>query len=199
MLRSDNMRSWRRAPSGSSIQRSAINPSSCYFLEWPRHSVVKDSDARRLRSGSKCSEDVMKRWCDVGERVDHPRGHRGSRRLLHWRCGRGCSSLSEDQRTNQLRRQQRIKRAFTQTVRGNLLHHQSGAEIFYIHIYQVVEFRVNPNSPLCNLGLFQSEVGSVWDVFEYRKSKSGWISSSDRRQRTREARKVNSRDFTLIN
>ena len=61
-------------------------------------------------------------------------------------------------RDDQLRRQQRIKRAFTQTVRGNFQHHQSGAEIFYIHIYQVVEFRVIPNSPLSSLRLAQSDM-----------------------------------------
>ena len=116
----------------------------------------------------------MKRCCDVGKHADHPRGHRGLRRSLHRRYARRSSSSSEDQRTDQLRRQQRIKRTFAQTVRGHLLHHQrSGAEVFYIHRYQVVEFIVISNSPLCNLGLFQSEVGSVWGVFEYRKSNPG--------------------------
>ena len=48
-----------------------------------------------------------------------------------------------------------------------------GTEVFYIHRYQVVEFLVISNSPLCNLGLFQSEVCLVWGVFQYRKSNPG--------------------------
>ena len=43
------------------------------------------------------------------------------------------------------------------------LHRQrSGAEVFYIYRYQVVVFLVISISPHCNLGLFQSGVGSVW-------------------------------------
>ena len=43
------------------------------------------------------------------------------------------------------------------------LHRQrSGAEVFYIHRFQVVAFLVISISPHCNVGLFQSGVGSVW-------------------------------------
>ena len=48
-------------------------------------------------------------------------------------------------------------------VREDLLHRRrDGAEISYIHRYQVVEFLVISISPRCNPWLFQSGVGSVW-------------------------------------
>ena len=71
-----------------------------------------------------------------------------------------------EHRTDQLRghiNTEDQKDFYADGVRGDLFHRQrSGAEVFYIHRYQVVKFLVILNSPRCNLGLFQSRVSSVW-------------------------------------
>ena len=94
------------------------------------------------------------------QRTDHPRRPRGSRE----------SSSSEEQRTKIIH--------VDPEDQEDLPRQRSGAEVFYIHRYQVVAFLVISISARCNLWLFQSEVGSVWlslDVFEYRKFSPGGL------------------------
>ena len=58
---------------------------------------------------------------------------------------------------------------WTTKNQGELLHRRrSGAEVFYIHRFQVVEILVISNSSRCNLGLFQFEIHSVGGVLNTR-------------------------------
>ena len=65
----DNMHSWRWVSSGSRVQPSANSPSTRCIWKWPWLSDVKDSAASRLRSSSKCADDIETWWCDVGQRA----------------------------------------------------------------------------------------------------------------------------------
>ena len=77
-------------------------------------------------------------------------------------CARRSCSSSEEQWADQLRGQQRIKKTSTQTVRGDLLHHQNScAMLFYItntrwwnfFLYRILLDAIQGCS---NLGLAQS-------------------------------------------
>ena len=92
--------------------------------------------------------------------------------------GRNTSSMKKDQ--------------------GVDIHQHEIEKIFYI-IREVAprlsasteQFLVISNSPRCILGLFPSEVGSVW-VCLHTEIQSGWITSWGRRRRTKEIRNVSS-------
>ena len=90
----------------------------------------------------------------ISSRINHIDG-RGSRKDLRPQgsAAGSTTSSSEEQRSDHSR--------WPRGSRGST-RLRSGADVFYIHRYQVVAFLVISISPRCNLGLFQSGVGSAW-------------------------------------
>ena len=133
----------------------------------------------RTNGGSSCVDDEGSRRIPASAesyRQDHHIDGRGSRKDLRPQGSAAGSTTSseEEQQTDHSRRtrgsrgsssseEQRTKLIHVDPEDREDLHRQrSGADVFYIHRYQVVVFLVITISLRCSLGLFRSGVGSVW-------------------------------------
>ena len=98
------------------------------------------------------------------QQQDQGHHRRRSSRIIHIDEGgsKEGSSFAEDQPQDQRHRRRRNSGQIDTEDEEDLHRQRSGAEVFYIHRYQVVVFLVTSISPHCNLLLFQFGVGSVW-------------------------------------
>ena len=136
------------------LQRISSRINHIYWRE-PRKDLCRGSAAGLTTSTEEDQGRIFVRKDHQQDQPDQPHHRRkNSGQIIHVDSGSRASSSSEEQRTKFIH--------VDPEDDGDLHRQRSDADVFYIHRYQAVAFHVITISPRCNLGLFQSVVGSVW-------------------------------------